>query len=81
MSTQAATVEKANAFSDHQVSSREEWLIARRDLVNRARELARLRDQLRTEHRVLAWANIGRKYDIHGPTLAERSGRRSTFIK
>ena len=81
MSTQAATVEKANALSDHQVSSREEWLIARQDLVNRARELARRRDQLRAERRVLAWTKMDNERDIDGPTLAELSGERSTFIK
>ena len=81
MSTQAATVERANAFSDHQVRSREEWLIARQDLVNRAREFARLRDQLRAERRVLAWTKIDKEYDIDGPTLAELSGERSTFIR
>jgi len=81
MSRQTATVEEANALSDHQVSPPEEWLIARQDLVNRAGELARLRDQLRAEGRVLAWAKIDKECDINGPTLTELSSERSTFIK
>ena len=81
MSTQAATMGKGNASSDHQVRSREEWLTARQDLVNRARELARLRDQLRAKHCVLACATIGKEYDIDGPTFTELSRKRNTFIK
>ena len=77
MSTQGATVEEAIGLSDHQIKSREAWLIARRALLNHERELARLRDQLSAERRALARAKINLAYD-----LGEPSGGPSTpFIK
>ena len=59
MSRQAATLEKANALSDHQIiTSREEWLIARQNLLEREKELTRLFHQLSTERRAVAWAKV-----------------------
>ena len=86
MSRQAATLEKANALSDQQITSREEWLIARQDLLKRETELARLRHQLSAERRALAWAKVEKKDNVDVPedtvTLAELSDGRSTpFIK
>jgi hypothetical protein len=86
MSRQAATLEKANALSDQQITSREEWLIARQDLLKRETELARLRHQLSAERRALAWAKVEKKDNVDVPedtvTLAELSdGRNTAFIK
>ncbi len=66
MNTQATTVENASALSDCQISSREAWLIARQHLLDKEREIARLRDQLRAERRALARAKIDKAYDIDG---------------
>jgi hypothetical protein len=86
MSRRAVTLEKANALSDHQITSREEWLIARHDLLKREKELTRLCHQLRAERRALAWAKVEKKDNVEASkdsvTLAELSDERSTaFIK
>ena len=87
MSTQSITLEKkADGLSDHEFVSREEWLIARRDLLKREKELTRLRDQLAAERRALPWMKIDKEYVFDAPegemTLAELfDGRRQLFIK
>ncbi|PYK78614.1 MAG: DUF899 domain-containing protein [Verrucomicrobia bacterium] len=87
MSTQSITLEKkADGLSDHEVVSREEWLIARRDLLKREKELTRLRDQLAAERRALPWVKIDKEYVFDAPegemTLAELfDGRSQLFIK
>jgi predicted dithiol-disulfide oxidoreductase (DUF899 family) len=43
MSTQ--TSEMAGPLSGHEVVSRAEWLVVRKDLLKREKELTRLRDQ------------------------------------
>ena len=83
---QAATPEKANTLSDRQITSREEWLIARQDQLKREKELARLCHQLSAERRALAWAKVEKKDNGDASedmvTLAELSDGRSTaFIK
>src|SRR5207253_11489760 len=77
---------KADGLSDHEVVSREEWLIARRDLLKREKELTRLRDQLAAERRALPWVKIDKEYVFDAPegekTLAELfDGRRQLLIK
>jgi hypothetical protein len=86
MSRQAATLEKANALSDQQITLREDWLIARQDLLKREKELARLCHQLSAEHRALVWAKVEKKDDVDVPEdtvmPAELShGRSTAFIK
>jgi predicted dithiol-disulfide oxidoreductase (DUF899 family) len=86
MSTQTMTLEKADGLSDHEIVSREEWLIARRDLLKREKELTHLRDQLAAQRRALPWVKIDKKYAFDTPegevTLAELfDGRSQLFIK
>ena len=86
MSRQAVTLEKANALSDNQITSRDECLIARQDLLNREKELTRLCHHLRAERRALGWAKVEKKKNVEASkdnvTLAELSNERSTaFIK
>jgi predicted dithiol-disulfide oxidoreductase (DUF899 family) len=87
MSTESITLEeKADGLSDHEVVSREEWLIARRDLLKREKELTRLRDQLAAERRALPWVKMDKEYVFDAPegemTLAELfDGRSQLFIK
>jgi Bacterial protein of unknown function (DUF899) len=86
MSRQAATLEKANALSDHQITSREEWLIARQNLLKREKELTRLCHQLSAERRALAWAKVGKNDNVEASvdavTVAELPDeRRTAFIK
>jgi predicted dithiol-disulfide oxidoreductase (DUF899 family) len=85
MSTQTITLEKTGLF-DHEIVSREEWLIARKDLLKREKELTRLRDQLAAERRALPWVKIDKEYIFDAPegevTLAKLfDGRSQLFIK
>ena len=73
-------------MSDHEIVSREEWLIARKDLLKREKEFTRLRDQLAAERRALPWVKIDKEYIFDAPegevTLAELfDGRSQLFIK
>src|SRR5437868_1757333 len=75
-----------SVLSSHEVISREEWLIARKDLLKREKELTRLRDQLSVERRALPWVKIEREYVFDGPegrvTLTDLfDGRSQLFIK
>jgi Bacterial protein of unknown function (DUF899) len=86
MIRQAATLEEANALSDHQITSREEWLIARQDLLKREMELTRLCHQLRAKRRTLEWAKVEKKNTVDAGkdsvTLTELSNERSAaFIR
>jgi len=86
MSTETITFENTEVLSDHEIVSREEWLIARKDLLKREKELTRLRDQLAAERRALPWVTIDKKYVFDAPegavTLAELfDGRSQLFIK
>ena len=86
MSTQTMTLEKTDSLTGHEVVSRSEWLIARKDLLEREKELTRLRDQLAAERRALPWVKIEKEYTFDGPegevTLAELfDGRSQLFIK
>ena len=85
MSRQAATLEKANALSDQQITSREEWLIARQDLLKDEEELVRLCHQLSTERRALARAKGEKKDNVEASedtvTAELLDGHSTAFIK
>jgi len=73
-------------IQEHEIVSRAEWLVARRDLLKREKELTRLRDQLAAERRQLPWIKIDKQYVLDGPdgesTLADLfDGRSQLFIK
>lgn len=78
--------ERAEWLSDHEIVSRADWLVARRDLLTREKELTQLRDQLAAERRALPWVKIDKKYVFDAPegevTLAQLfDGRSQLFIK
>src|SRR5215831_12572284 len=81
MSTQTMSFEKAKVLSDHEIVSREEWLIARKDLLRREKELTHLRDQLAAERRDLPWERIDKNYVFDAPggkvRIADLFGGRS----
>jgi predicted dithiol-disulfide oxidoreductase (DUF899 family) len=86
MSTETISFENTGVLSDHEIVSREEWLIARKDLLKQEKEKTRLRDQLAAERRALPWVKIDKKYAFDAPegevTLAELfDGRSQLFIK
>src|SRR6266567_5294927 len=80
------TLEKIEPLSDHKIVSWADWLVARKDLLKREKELTRLRDQLRAERRALPWVRIDKEYIFDAPegkvTLADLfEGRSQLFIK
>src|SRR4051794_6729881 len=50
-----------------EVASREEWLAARRELLEREKELTRTRDALNADRRRLPMVEITKPYVFHGP--------------
>jgi predicted dithiol-disulfide oxidoreductase (DUF899 family) len=86
MNTQIKTSQKTDRLSEHEIVSRADWLIARRDLLKREKELTRLRDQLSAQRRALPWVKIDKDYvfdALEGKvTLADLfDGRSQLFIK
>jgi predicted dithiol-disulfide oxidoreductase (DUF899 family) len=66
------------------VVSEAEWLVARKDLLTREKELTRLRDEVSGHRRELPWVKIEREYVFDGPngreTLADLFEGRSQLI-
>jgi predicted dithiol-disulfide oxidoreductase (DUF899 family) len=66
------------------VVSEAEWLIARKDLLTREKELTRLRDEVSRHRRELPWVKIQKQYVFDGPngkeTLADLFNGRSQLI-
>ncbi len=82
----AQMMEKTDRVSDHEIVSSTDWLVARKDLLKREKELTRLRDQLSAERRALPWVKIDKEYIFDAPegkvTLANLfAGRSQLFIK
>ena len=78
------TSEETDSLSGHEIVSRVEWLVARRDLLKREKELARLRDQLSAQRRALPWVKIDKGYVFNAPggelTLADLFNGRSQLV-
>jgi predicted dithiol-disulfide oxidoreductase (DUF899 family) len=68
----------------HTKGSREEWLAARIELLEREKELTRRSDELARQRRDLPWVRIEEEYDFHTKegtkTLAELFGGRSQLL-
>ena len=66
------------------VVSRAEWLVARKDLLTREKELTRLRDKVSRHRRELPWVKVEKEYAFDGPngreTLAGLFEGRSQLI-
>ena len=66
------------------IVSRDEWLAARKQLLNKEKELTRLRDQVSAERRNLPWVKIETNYVFDGPhgkeTLADLFDGRSQLV-
>lgn len=69
---------------DHAVVSAEQWERARRRLLEKEKELTRLRDELSRERRELPWERVDKTYVFDGPngqeTLADLFEGRSQLI-
>lgn len=68
----------------HPVVSREQWLLARRELLRREKELTRQRDALCAARRELPWVRLETQYTFASPqgpvTLAQLFGERSQLF-
>src|SRR5437667_490440 len=66
------------------VVSQAEWLVARKDLLTREKELTRLRDEVSRHRRELPWVKVEKEYIFDGPdgkeTLADLFEDRSQLI-
>jgi predicted dithiol-disulfide oxidoreductase (DUF899 family) len=79
------TLKTDNSNVNHSKAvSKAEWLIARKDLLTREKELTRLRDEVSRHRRELPWAKIEKEYIFEGPnggeTLADLCAGRSQLI-
>jgi predicted dithiol-disulfide oxidoreductase (DUF899 family) len=81
MSTHAAVQPKEQ---QPKVVSREEWLAARKQLLQHEKTFTHQRDQLSAERRTLPWVKIDKDYRFEGPngtlTLAELFGNNSQLV-
>jgi predicted dithiol-disulfide oxidoreductase (DUF899 family) len=66
------------------IVSRDEWLEARKTLLNKEKEATRARDALNAQRRVLPWVKVEKNYVFDGPdgreTLADLFEARSQLI-
>ena len=54
-------------MTDHPVVTLDQWLAARRRLLDHEKELTRLRDRLAAERRAMPWLRIEKDYRFDGP--------------
>jgi len=54
-------------MQNHNVVSRDEWLEARRKLLQEEKDFTRLRDQLSQKRRNLPWVKVEKEYSFEGP--------------
>ncbi len=68
----------------HPVVSRDEWLLARQDLLQKEKAFTRQRDQLNRERRALPWVKIAKDYVFDTPqgkeTLSDLFAGRSQLL-
>jgi predicted dithiol-disulfide oxidoreductase (DUF899 family) len=71
-------------MTEHQVATREEWLVARKELLQREKELTRRSDELARERQELPWVRIEKDYKFETDegikTLAELFAGRSQLL-
>ena len=63
---------------DPQVTTREEWLTARRELLAKEKALARHRDEVSAARRALPMVEITEDYSFDGPTAGRVFSTSST---
>jgi predicted dithiol-disulfide oxidoreductase (DUF899 family) len=77
---------KTTTMTPHEIVSQKEWLVARKALLMKEKELTKLRDQLSEERRALPWVKVEKSYVFDAPegkvTLAQLfDGRSQLFVK
>jgi predicted dithiol-disulfide oxidoreductase (DUF899 family) len=56
-----------NSIELPRIASREEWLVARKDLLLKEKAVTRARDALNAERRALPMVELDKEYDFEGP--------------
>ena len=64
---QRAAAEGSESMTNRAIVSHEEWVEARRSLLQREKEFTRLRDELAAARRELPWELVDREYVFEGP--------------
>jgi len=69
---------------DHPTVSREEWIVARKELLNKEKELSQLQDEVSRQRRELPWVKVQKEYIFETPegrkTLAELFNGNSQLV-
>ena len=77
-------IETLETDNTSKVVSEAEWLVARKDLLTREKELTRLRDEVSRHRRELPWVRVKKQYVFDGPngqeTLMDLFDSRSQLI-
>lgn len=72
------------SLKDHKIVSKEEWIEARKDLLQKEKEFTTLRDQLSQQRRDLPWVAVNKEYVFEGrngkQTLSELFDGRSQLL-
>ena len=80
------TITMPGSGAHHPVVSRDDWLVQRRELLEREKALTRQRDQIARDRRALPWVRVDKPYSFDTPagrrTLAELfDGRRQLMVQ
>jgi predicted dithiol-disulfide oxidoreductase (DUF899 family) len=71
-------------MEQHKVVSKDEWIAARKQLLEKEKEFTRLRDQLSEQRRALPWERVEKDYVFEGPkgkeSLAQLFDGRSQLV-
>jgi predicted dithiol-disulfide oxidoreductase (DUF899 family) len=62
---------KDEGIENHRTVSRDEWLAARKGLLEKEKQFTRLHDELNTERRSLPWVKVSKEYVFEGPNGKE----------
>ena len=84
MKTETSEPRTIASEANPKVVSETEWLVARRDLLTREKELTRLRDEVSHHRREMPWVRVKKQYVFDGPkgkeTLPDLFDGRSQLI-
>lgn len=79
-----STATNKTELRDHQVVSAEAWIARRKQLLQKEKELTRLRDEIARQRRELPWEEVTKPYVFEGPngreTLAQLFDGKSQLI-
>lgn len=80
------TYPTSEGLENHTIVPRERWLVARRELLKKEKELTRLRDETSARRRDLPWVRVEKNYVFQGPNGQEAladlfDGRSQLFVQ